>query len=74
MKNKETGRGFFKCTNDDCDWHGGSFNKSVELLDTLSYCPEEDCEGLTYEIEGKFGPFRVCTFYAKTKCNAGRKK
>ena len=74
LRNKETERGFFKCTNDNCDWNGGSFNKSVDLLDTLSYCPEDDCEGLTYEIEGKYGPFRVCTYFAKTKCKAGRKK
>ena len=73
LKNRETGRGFFKCTNDTCGWDGGSFNKSVDLLDSLSYCPEEYCDGLTYEIEGKYGPFRVCTFYSKTRCKAGRK-
>lgn len=73
LKNKETGKGFFKCTNDYCNWNGGSFNKPVNLLDTLSYCPEEDCEGLTYEIEGKYG-LRACTYFAKTKCKAGRKK
>ena len=27
---------------------GNSFNK---LLDTLSYCPEDDCEGLTYGLK-----------------------
>lgn len=30
---------------------GNSFNKSVDLLDTLSYCPEDDCEGLTYGLK-----------------------
>ena len=45
-----------------------------DLLDTLGYCPEEGCEGLTYEIEGKYGPFRVCTYFSKTQCKAGRKK
>ena len=74
LRNKETEKGFFKCTNNDCDWNGGSFNKPVDLLDTLGYCPEEGCEGLTYEIEGKYGPFRVCTYFSKTQCKAGRKK
>ena len=73
LKNKETDKGYFKCTNNDCEWHGGSFNKSENLLDTLQHCPEIGCEGLTYEIEGKYGPFRVCTYFSKTGCNAGKK-
>lgn len=74
LKNKENGRGFFKCDNDSCDWNGGSFNKSEDLLSTLSYCPEPNCNGLTYEIVGKYGPFRVCTNFSKTGCKAGRRK
>lgn len=74
LKNKEDGHGFFRCDNDSCDWKGGSFNKSEDVLNTLSYCPEPNCDGLTYEIEGKYGPFRVCTNFPKTGCNAGRKK
>ncbi|WP_405267805.1 UvrD-helicase domain-containing protein [Methanobrevibacter sp.] len=73
LKNKETGRGFFKCTNDNCDWNGGSFNQSEDLLYTLDFCPEFMCDGLTYEVEGKYGPFRVCTNFSKTGCKAGRK-
>ena len=73
LKNKETDKGYFKCTNNDCEWHGGSFNKSENLLDTLQHCPEIGCEGLTYEMEGKYGPFRVCTYFSKTGCNAGKK-
>lgn len=72
LKNKETEKGFFKCTNDDCDWHGGSFNKSEDLIPTLQPCPEEGCDGLTYEIIRKGKPFRVCTYFPKTKCQAGR--
>lgn len=73
LKNKETGKGFFKCTNNDCDWTGGSFNKSENLLNTLSYCPEVNCDGLTYEIEGKYGKFRVCTRFSKTGCKGGKR-
>ena len=73
LKNKETEKGFFKCTNDDCDWYGGSFNKSEDLIPTLQPCPEEDCDGLTYKIIRNNKSFRVCTFYPKTKCQAGRK-
>lgn len=73
LKNMETGKGLFQCSNISCNWNGGPFNKSEELLDTLAPCPEPNCDGLTYVLEGKYGPFRVCTYYAKTKCNAGKK-
>ena len=74
MKNQETGRGFFKCSSNDCDWNGGSFNKSQDLIHTLRPCPENGCDGLTYEITKNNRSFRVCTNYPKTKCQAGRKK
>ena len=73
LKNKETGKGFFKCSNDDCDYNGGPFNQDKSLLETLAYCPVPGCNGLTYTRNGKYGPFRTCTNYFKTKCNAGRK-
>lgn len=73
LKNKETEKGFFKCTNDDCEWHGGPFNKSEKLIPTLQPCPVEDCNGLTYEIIRNGKPFRVCTYFPKNKCQAGRK-
>lgn len=72
-KNEETGKGFFKCSNNDCKWKGGPFNKSEDLIPTLQPCPEENCDGLTYEIIRNGKPFRVCTYFPKTKCQAGRK-
>ena len=72
-KNEETEKGFFKCSNSDCNWKGGPFNKSEALIPTLQPCPEENCDGLTYEIIRKGKPFRVCTYFPKTKCQAGRK-
>lgn len=73
MKNKETGKGFFKCSNRSCNFDGGPFNQDKSLLKTLDYCPAPGCNGLTYEKDGKYGKFRVCTYYVKTRCNAGRK-
>ena len=72
-KNDETGKGFFKCSNSNCKWKGGPFNKSEDLIPTLQPCPEENCDGLTYEIIRKGKPFRVCTYFPKNKCQAGRK-
>lgn len=72
-KNEETGKGFFKCSNSDCKWEGGPFNKSEDLIPTLRPCPEEGCDGLTYEIIRNGKPFRVCTYFPKNKCQAGRK-
>lgn len=72
-KNEETGKGFFKCSNGDCKWKGGPFNKSEDLIPTLQPCPEENCDGLTYEIIRNGKPFRVCTYFPKNKCQAGRK-
>ena len=73
LKNKETGKGFFKCSNDSCSYEGGPFNQDTILLKSLDYCPVPGCNGLTYVKNGKYGPFKVCTYYVKTKCNAGRK-
>ena len=73
LKNKETGKGFFKCSNDNCNYDGGPFNQDQKLLETLDYCPVPGCNGLTYTRTGKYGPFKSCTYYVKTKCNAGRK-
>ena len=73
LKNKETGKGFFKCSNDNCNYNGGPFNQDQKLLETLAYCPVPGCNGLTYTRTGKYGPFKSCTYYVKTKCNAGRK-
>ena len=73
LKNKETGKGFFKCSNDSCSYEGGPFNQDIILLKSLDYCPVPGCNGLTYVKNGKYGPFKVCTYYVKTKCNAGRK-
>ena len=74
IKNTQTGKGYFECSNVDCDWMGGPFNQNEELLDTLDYCPEPDCDGLTYEKEGKYGTFRVCTYFSKTGCKAGNER
>ena len=74
MKNTETEKGFFTCSNRDCDWRGGPFNQDEELLDTLDYCPEPDCDGLTYEKEGKYGTFTVCTQFSITGCKAGQEQ
>lgn len=73
LKNRETGKGFFKCSNDSCNYDGGPFNQDQKLLETLDYCPVPGCNGLTYTRTGKYGPFKSCTYYVKTKCNAGRK-
>lgn len=73
LKNKETGKGFFKCSNDNCNYDGGPFNLDQKLLETLAYCPVTGCNGLIYTRTGKYGPFKSCTYYVKTKCNAGRK-
>lgn len=70
-KNTSTGKGYFKCSS--CDWDGGPFNQSEKLLETLDYCPVKGCKGLTFIKEGKYGPFKACTYFVKTKCNAGRK-
>ena len=72
-KDEKTGKGFFKCSNNDCKWNGGPFNKSEDLIPTLQPCPEKDCDGLTYEIIRHGEPFRVCTYFPKTRCQAGRK-
>lgn len=72
VKNTRTNKGYFECSNVDCDWMGGPFNQDEELLDTLDYCPKPDCDGLTYEKEGKYRTFRVCTYFSKTGCNAGK--
>lgn len=74
LRNKETKKGFFKCTNNHCMWYGGSFNKSLNFLDTLDYCPEDDCKGLTYEVDGYYGPFKVCTFFSENGCQAGKRR
>ncbi|WP_296862207.1 UvrD-helicase domain-containing protein [uncultured Methanobrevibacter sp.] len=71
IKNTQTNKGFFTCSNVDCDWNGGPFNQDEELLDTLDYCQEPGCDGLTYEKEGKYGTFKVCTYFSKTGCKAG---
>ena len=70
-KNTKTGRGYFKCSS--CNWDGGPFNQSEEVLNTLDYCPVDGCKGLTFMQKGKYGPFKACTYYVKTKCNGGRK-
>lgn len=72
-KNISTGKGYFKCSNDSCNWDGGPFNQSEELLNTLDYCPVDGCMGLTFVKQGKYGPFKACTYFVKTKCDAGRK-
>lgn len=68
MRNKNTGKGFFKCSNDDCNYDGGPFNQPMSLLKTLDYCPAPGCNGLTFERDGKYGKFRSCTYFVKTKC------
>ena len=72
-KNEENGKGYFKCSDNDCKWKGGLFNTSEDLIPTLQPCPEEDCDGLTYEIIRNGKPFRVCTYFPENGCQAGRK-
>ena len=72
IKNTVTGKGFFACSNRDCDYDGGPFNQDESLLNTLDYCPINGCGGLTYEMEGKYGMFTACTYFVKTGCNGGR--
>ena len=73
IKNTVTGKGFFKCSNDNCNYNGGPFNQDLSLLNTLDYCKQPGCDGLIYELEGQWGKFTACTYFSKTGCKAGRK-
>ena len=73
MKNKSTGKGFFRCSNNNCDYDGGPFNQSADSLSDLKFCTEPGCDGITYMKNGKYGKFKVCTYFVKTRCKAGKK-
>ena len=72
VKNTKTGKGFFACSLDNCDYNGGPFNQEESLLKTIDYCPVTECGGITYEREGQYGKFRACSFFPITGCKAGR--
>ena len=44
--------------------------KSGDVIMALK-CPK--CGAELILKNGKYGPFRACTYFVKTKCNAGRK-
>ena len=67
LHKKKNGRGHFEC--EDCHFHYGSFNQSPSLLDSLSFCDEEGCNGLNYILKKNKRTFRNCTMFNKTKCN-----
>lgn len=57
-----------------CDWDGGSFSGNKDKLSTLEYCNNPDCTGVTFMRNGRYGEFRACSNYFKTKCNGKGKK
>ncbi len=73
MKNKSTGKGFFRCSNNNCDYDGGPFNQTESSLSDLEFCKEPGCDGITYMKNGKYGQFKVCTYFVKTRCKAGKR-
>ena len=73
MKNKSTGKGFFRCSNNNCDYDGGPFNQTESSLSDLEFCKEPGCDGITYMKNGKYGQFKACTYFVKTRCKAGKK-
>ena len=64
---KINGAGHFEC--EDCHFHYGIFNQSPRLLDTLDYCNEKGCNGLTYIFNHNGRRYKNCTMFSRTKCN-----
>ncbi len=52
IRNMDTGKGFFRCTNNDCDWDGGPYSQPLKQLKHITYCKEPGCKGINYHTEG----------------------
>ena len=74
IRNMDTGKGFFRCTNNDCDWDGGPYSQPLKQLKHITYCKEPGCKGINYHTEGKFGPYKACTWFSKTGCRPKKKR
>ena len=74
IRNMDTGKGFFRCTNNDCDWDGGPYSQPLVQLKHITYCKEPGCKGINYHTEGKFGPYKACTWFSKTGCRPKKKR
>lgn len=72
IKNLQTEKSFFTCSSSNCDYYGGPFNQDESVLDTIDYCPDLDCDGITFERDGPYGTFRACSNFPITGCKAGR--
>ena len=74
IRNMDTGKGFFRCTNNDCDWDGGPYSQPLKQLKHVTYCQEPGCKGINYHTEGKYGPYKACTWFSKTGCRPKKKR
>ena len=74
IRNMDTGKGFFRCTNNDCDWDCGPYSQPLKQLKHITYCKEPGCKGINYHTEGKFGPYKACTWFSKTGCRPKKKR
>ena len=74
IRNMDTGKGFFRCTNNDCDWDGGPYSQPLKQLKHITYCKEPGCKGINYHTKGKFGPYKACTWFSKTGCRPKKKR
>lgn len=64
---KYNGKGDLSCPH--CNFYYGKFNQDEKWLKSLEFCRNDGCNGLNYIMEKEMGPFKVCTFFYKNKCN-----
>ncbi|MDO5860749.1 UvrD-helicase domain-containing protein, partial [Methanobrevibacter sp.] len=62
---------FFDCSHRRCEWRGGSFYSSLELLDEIEICP--DCGKVKHIVNGPYGPYIRCSKECKNIKLKGKK-
>ena len=71
LHKKSNGKGYFKCSS--CKFYFGPFNQSPIWINSLDYCNQDGCDGLTYVKKFDWGSMKICTYYKINGCDAGRK-